>query len=379
MAKRIVPFALIVLVLGGLLLWSQQRPQLRRVSGVIEADEIRLGSRVGGRVKTVLAQEGDEVRPGDPLVELEPYDLEQRLAEAQATAEQRRQEYKIRKDGLRQIEIDQAQARVERYEALVSRMERQALPEELDAARAHVELANAQLERAQQSQRQVLEVFARQPEAAPEEQRNRVAEEVRVAQATVKAREKELEILQIGTREEERLEARAQLAEARAALQLAKDFYRDEEEAQAKAAVDAAEAAVRVIQQQIKELTIYSSVEGVVEAMELQPGDLAPPATPVISVIDTSRLWVRAYVPQGELDVQMGQKLRISVDAFPDRRFDGEVTFVSRQAEFTPSNVQTFEERAKQMFRIKVTLLPAAGEPVQLRPGMTADVWLNGE
>ena len=65
---------------------------------------------------------------------------------------------------------------------------------------------------------------------------------------------------------------------------------------------------------------------------------------------------------------------RLSVD-----KLVGEVTFVSRQAEFTPSNVQTFEERAKQMFRIKVTLQTTVGDEIQLRPGMTADVWLNGK
>ena len=378
MVKRILPFALIALILGGLLLWSQQQRELQRVSGVIEADEIRLGSRVGGRVKAVLVEEGSTVSEGEPLIELEPYDLRQRLAEAQAMAQQRREEYKIRTAGLRQVEIDQARARYERNLARVSRMERDALPEELAAARAQVELANAQLERAQQSQRQLKEAVARRPDVVTEEELNLAEEEVRVAQATVKVREEELKILAIGTREEERREARAQLAEALAALKQAEDFYREEEQAQAKAALDAAEAAVKVIERQIEELTISSSVSGVVEAMELQPGDLVAPGAPVISVLDTGRLWVRAYVPQGELDIELGQAMTVTVDAYPDRRFDAEVTFVSRQAEFTPSNVQTFEERAKQMFRIKVTLREIADEEIQLRPGMTADVWLNG-
>ena len=109
--------------------------------------------------------------------------------------------------------------------------------------------------------------------------------------------------------------------------------------------------------------------------MELQPGDLVSPGAPVISVLDAKRLWIRAYVPQSRLDIRRGQELKVTVDAYPDRKFAGEVTFVSREAEFTPSNVQTYDERAKQMFRIKVRIDPP--DDVQLRPGMTADVWLE--
>jgi multidrug efflux pump subunit AcrA (membrane-fusion protein) len=89
--------------------------------------------------------------------------------------------------------------------------------------------------------------------------------------------------------------------------------------------------------------------------------------------VDPSRLWVRAYVPEGRLDVRNGAVLDVSVDAFPGRRFKAHVTFVARQAEFTPGNVQTPDQRAKQVFRVKVEL--DEGRDV-LRPGMSADVWL---
>jgi multidrug resistance efflux pump len=90
--------------------------------------------------------------------------------------------------------------------------------------------------------------------------------------------------------------------------------------------------------------------------------------------MDTSELWVRAYLPENHLDVQVGQKVAVSVDSFPGRRFDAHISYVARQAEFTPGNVQTPEERSKQVFRIKVTLDSGLQE---LRPGMAADVWLE--
>ena len=101
---------------------------------------------------------------------------------------------------------------------------------------------------------------------------------------------------------------------------------------------------------------------------------MAAANAPALSLMDLGNLWVRAYVPENHLNLQNGQKLSVTVDSFPGRKFAGHVSFVARQAEFTPNNVQTPEERSKQVFRVKVTL--DEGLDV-LRPGMAADVWLE--
>ena len=108
-----------------------------------------------------------------------------------------------------------------------------------------------------------------------------------------------------------------------------------------------------------------------VVGVELQRGDMISPNAPVLSLLDTSHLWVRAYIPENRMNVQPGNKVAITVDSFPDRTFGGHISFISREAEFTPNNVQTPEERSKQVFRIKATL--DEGLDV-LRPGMAADV-----
>ena len=95
----------------------------------------------------------------------------------------------------------------------------------------------------------------------------------------------------------------------------------------------------------------------------------------MLSVLDLGKLWVRAYVPEDRLDLELGQPVSISVDSYPGRTFAGHVSFIARQAEFTPGNVQTPEERSRQVFRIKIELDAGDGE---LRPGMIADVWLDG-
>ncbi len=127
------------------------------------------------------------------------------------------------------------------------------------------------------------------------------------------------------------------------------------------------------LEKQLDELQIRSPLDGVIEALDLEPGDLVPPSAPVLSMLDDSHVWVRAYVPQNRLSVDLGEKLQVFIDSFPNDHFVGTVTFVSRQAEFTPSNVQTPEERAKLVFRVKV----AVENPTRkLRPGMSADITL---
>jgi len=187
-------------------------------------------------------------------------------------------------------------------------------------------------------------------------------------------RKQELDLLKAGTREEEKREAKARLDGAEQAWILAKKGYRSEEIEKSKAARDAAQAALNVIREQKKELAITCPVDGVIEALDLQKGDLVPAGAPVLSVMDGSHLWIRAYVPQNRVGLHVGENLRVTVDSFPQEAFQGEVTFIARQAEFTPSNVQTPEERSKQVFRIKVALKNARAK---LRPGMTADVWLD--
>ncbi len=377
MAKIILGLALLVLALGGLLAWSQWRSPEEKVSGVVEADEIRLGSRVGGRVEQVLVQEGESVRKGQPLVRLEEFNLRERLAEAQAVVRQRQAEYDKLTAGFRPEEVAQTEARYRQLEAKVQRMERPPREEEVKAGQAQVRLATAQLEQADQTRQRLQEVARRQAGAVSQEDLDRAEENLKIARALVEVREQELLILLLGTREEERQEARAERDAAKAAWELAKNGYRQEDQAQAHAALEAAQAAVRAIEDQREELVLRSSVDGVVEALELQPGDLVAPDAPVLSLLDTSHLWVRAYIPQQRLDIQVGAKLPVTVDALPGRRFTGEVTFVSRQAEFTPSNVQTYEERARQVFRIKVALHAPDDPQARLVPGMTADIYLD--
>lgn len=372
MIARIIGFLILSGALVALLILSQREEEGLRVSGFIEADEIRVGSRVGGRVQRVAVEEGQRVAKGDLLVQLEPFDLLQRRAEAQGNLAQRKSALDRMVAGFREEEIAQAKARHDQIKAHLSKLQNGPRKQEIAVAEAELELAKSNLELARLDYQRVESLYARQ--AATQESMDEAETELKAARSSVRVREERLALLKEGTRIEEIEQAQAELEEAAEAWKLKRNGYRGEEVAEANAAVKSAEAALEAIERQIDELKIVSPVEGTVEAVELQPGDLVAPNAPAISLMDTRQMWVRAYVPENRLDLEIGREVRVTVDSYPGRDFTGRISFIARQAEFTPTNVQTPEERSKQVFRIKVML---TGERANLRPGMAADVWLH--
>lgn len=365
----VIPVALIALVA---LIWSQQRKGPFFVSGFIESHQIRVGSRVGGRVQQVHVEEGQAAGQGTPLIELEPYDLRERLAEARAALAAQSANLEKLKTGARQEDIDQARAARDRAKVVLDKLIAGPRPLEIKVQEAKVALAKAELVKAQQDFTRV-KTLSDQGRAS-EVEMNEVTRGLGVAQASFDGASDQLALLQEGTRTEDIAEQRARLAEAEATLALLAAGSRQEDIAQAEATVASARAAVGVIERQLAELTVTAPVDSTVEAVDLRPGDLIAPNAPVISLADGSELWVRAFVPENRLDIQLGQKVSVRVDSFPARRFAGHISYIARTAEFTPSNVQTPEERSKQVFRIKVLL--DEGRDV-LRAGMSADVFLE--
>jgi multidrug resistance efflux pump len=291
-------------------------------------------------------------------------------AEAQLAAKQA--DYDRLQAGFRAEEQAQAKARVGQLQARLELLVNGPRPQEKEAAKAQLTVAESTLKLAQQNHARVAGLFEKR--AAPREQFDEATEKLQAALAMVVVRQQELSLLEAGTRREDIERARAELEEAQQAWALTSAGYRPQEVAAAKAARDGAQAGLAAIRTRKKELRIVAPVDGTVEAQELQPGDLTLPGAPVLTIVDNQRLWVRAYLPENRLNVKFGQRLWVTVDSYPERRFAGKVTFLARQAEFTPSNIQTPEERSKQVFRIKVTL--QEGWDV-LRPGMSADVWLG--
>ncbi len=320
MDKRWLLLPLVLLLLLAALRWSQQREEPFRVSGFLEADQIRVGSRVGGRVAKVHVDEGSLVEAGAVLAEFEPYDLLERRSELAARVQALEAHLAALRAGPRSQEIEAARARA-------------------DAARAARSLA--ELEEART--RSLVADAIRSREAL-----DRSQAVLESARADVRASEEALGLLEEGTRKEELARAEAELEGARASQ--------------------------RALERAIDELVVRAPGAAVVESCALEPGDLVAPNAPVIVLRDTSELRVRAYVPQDHLSFTVGAPAWVSVDAYPGRRFRAHVDFIAPRGEFTPNNVQTPEERSQVVVRVRVTL--AEGQEL-LRPGVSADVWFE--
>jgi HlyD family secretion protein len=196
-------------------------------------------------------------------------------------------------------------------------------------------------------------------------------EEKAAARAQVAAAHQNLRLLQRGTRAEDLQAARAKLAQAKASLDALRAGSRKEEIRQARAAAEAAAASARAATNTLQERVLRAPRDGTIERILVAVGDLVSPATPVVRMADPSDIWIRVYVPEALLaKVAIGSDASVRVDgiATPLPAF---VESIATRGEFTPANLQTPEERGKQVFAVRLRLRPP--DP-RVKAGMYATV-----
>lgn len=148
---------------------------------------------------------------------------------------------------------------------------------------------------------------------------------------------------------------------------------RPEDIAAARASLEREEGRLHYLLRQREEAVVRAPVEGIIESLDLRPGDLVSGGRPVASLLEPHQLWVRVYVPETKLGlVRVGQQAILSVDTYPGRTFPGRVVEISDRAEYTPRNVQTLDQRSDQVFGVKVAIDPSP----EIKAGMAALVRL---
>jgi HlyD family secretion protein len=322
-------FAILVLVLaivgaaiGYTFLRPEESPSGIVASGTIEATEADLGFQIAGRIETISVREGYRVEGGSELAGLDRTELEARKRVGQAQVAAARARLAELERGYRVEEIEQGRATLRVAE------------QRLGDARRDVERSRRLFEGGAVS-RELLEKHETQFEVAKEEHA-RVLEQ--------------LQLLEAGPREERIAAQRAALAQAEAAI------------TQIDATMDFA--------------VIRAPFEGVITVRHREPGETVPAGAPVLTLMNPEDRWVRIYVREDEVGhIALGHPARITADADPARVYEGEVVFISSEAEFTPRNVQTTEERVKLVYRVKVQI---TGDPnYALKAGLAADVRLE--
>ena len=292
-----------------------------RISGNIEAHESVVSFKVQGRIMELPVQEGQYVKQGDLLARLDDDDYRQQVSVDEATVGMRKAELELSVAGSRVQEI-------------------QAAKQTLIDARADLELKRAEFRRRQ-------ELLAEQ--GVSEEDIDRAASQLKRAQATYERAKQTYDQVVEGTRKEEIAVRRANLESAREALQMSR--------------------------LKLNYTVLSAPVSGVVLVRQAELGEVVSAGTPVVTIADVDHLWMRGYINETDLGrVKWGQSATLHTDTFPDKMYQGRVSFISSQAEFTPKSVETHKERVTLVYRIKIDLDNPNHE---LKPGMPAEAVID--
>jgi HlyD family secretion protein len=342
----IIPVILIVAAVLIAASWFRDKNKDLVASGTLEARNVEVGSKVGGRITRVLVQEGDLVQPNQLLVTFDSDELEGRLLQARGHLAQAHANYDKMLSGNRPEEVRESRAATEDRTAEVARAR-------ADLARARAEYSNAEVNFKRYDNLANRDVVSKQQRDDAEMRRDSAKAQVDAAEHSVQA-------------------AQRLLQQAGAVQQRMEKGFRSEEIAAAKAEVLRSEGELKEAEARYAEREVRSPAAAVVEVMDLRPGNLVAADTRIARLLESDQLFVMVYVPQDRIGmIRVGQKAEVTVDAFPKRPFSATVEQIRQKAEFLPRNVQTAEEREHQVIGVK---LRVDNHENKLRAGINADV-----
>ncbi|MDR1726957.1 MAG: efflux RND transporter periplasmic adaptor subunit [Acidobacteriota bacterium] len=249
-------------------------------------------------------------------------------------------------------------ADVQAAAAFVDQLRAGTRPQEKRQAEGAVEDARSQAEQAEADWERAQALYAN--DDISRAQRDQAEARHKSAQALLRQAREKLALALEGPREEEVRQAEAQLARARAALDVAEasrlELRRKEQELEGRRAeVARARAQADLSESRLEDAEIRSPIDGYVLSKSAEPGEVLAAGSVVVSIGDLDRPWVRGYIGEADLGkVKLGQKVRLSTDSYPGKSYWGRVSFIASEAEFTPKQIQTPEERVKLVYRVKV-------------------------
>ena len=368
----------------GYVLTHRESDNVLRASGTIEATNVDVSFQIAGRVTEVLAVEGQPVKAGDVLARVFAEELTQRVNQIQASLEaavsQTRQQEKTveMRQGVVEGQLEQARGQATASRVAADRIREGSRPQEIRVAEAEVAQAEAVL-----AQRKA--DFDRASGLAkegiiPRQQLDAVEAALRTAESVRDAANQRLALAREGARRLDIAEAEARVETAQAGVNVAESARKDIEIQRAglqsaHAREKELRAQLEAAKTQLSYTEIRSPLDGVVLTRNVEPGEFVSPGTPVITLANIDDLWMNIYIPETQTGlVKLGQAVRVGVDSFPGESFNGKITFVSAESEFTPKTILTQEERIKLVYRTKVSL---GNTQQRLKPGMPADAEID--
>jgi HlyD family secretion protein len=370
MTKRIVLFLIVAAAAGAAIYvyrgMNRAPSNQIVVSGNIELTEVNIAFKTAGRLVERPVDEGDVVKKGEILARLDRDQLtaqKEREAAGLAASGAQLQVARTSMEWQRATlaaDIEQRRGDLAAAEARLAELRNGARPQEKLDVKAAVDAAAAELERARRDWERAQTLYKNDDisTAQFDQYRNRWES----ATAAFKSAHERESLVLAGPRQEQIDAQQAQVERARGALKMSQanalEVKRREEDIHARQAeVSRSKASLALIDSQIGDTTVISPVDGVVLVKSSDVGEILAPGTSVLTVGDIDHPWLRGYVGETDLGrVKLGATAKVTTDSYPGKSYPGRVTFISSEAEFTPKQIQTHQERVKLVYRIKIEI-----------------------
>jgi HlyD family secretion protein len=324
---------------------------LIQANGRIEGETYVVATKIAGKITKILAQEGDSVKSGQILAQLDDSQIREKVSQAA-------------------FALEAAAARLKAAETAYGLMKKE-VPIAIERAKAGRAHSQAILSKSTAAKTQSLKDADRFRRLAEEGAVGRQkSEQMDLALESAKS---DLESAQSGL-----IQAEKQLEEANLGQSRLK--AKEDELKAVEAQVDQASAALSEVESILSDLTVRAPADGVITTKTVNPGEVVAPGSPLFSMVNLDQLFLKVYVPEKEIGkLKLNLSARIYIDAMPDTPFEGTITFIASKAEFTPKEVQTPDERVKLVYAVKISL--SDNPEHRLTPGLPADAvirWKEG-
>lgn len=367
--KKAIPLILILAVAAAGAYWwyrAQHATDGNRifVSGNLELTQVDISFKMAGRMVERKFDEGDWVKQGDLVAVLDPVLYRNQKIRDEASVASAESNYKQLETSVAyqkatlESDIAAKEADLNRATSNLEELLNGSRAQDIQQADAAVRDAKAQVDLAQADWDRAQRLYKN--DDISRQQFDQYRTKLESAQAVLRQSQEKASLVIEGPRKEDIAQARAQVAAAKAAVATAEanrlELKRREEALAAGAdEIRRSEAQVKISETQLADTEAFSPISGVVLVKSAEPGEVLAAGTTVVTIGDLEHPWLRAYINETDLGrVKLGQKVKLTTDSFPGKAYWGKISFISSEAEFTPKQIQTKEERVKLVYRIKI-------------------------
>ena len=367
--KKIILIVVVIAALGagGILAYRSLHPEVTNrivISGNIELTQVDIAFKTSGRLIERRVNEGDPVQKGMVIARLDQEQLlhqretaEAALGTAQAQLAESISALKWQRETM-QADMQLRNADLSAAQSQLQQLKNGSRPQEIQESQAAVAAAQSQYDQAKKDWDRAQTLYKNDDISTS--QYDQFHARFEGADANLKQVKEHAGLVQAGPRSETIESASAQVERARASLRVGQanaiESKRREQDIVARQSdIERAKAQIALIDSQMADTIAVSPINGMVLVKAADVGEILAPGTSVVTVGDIEHPWLRAYIREQDLGrVKIGDKVKVTTDSYRDKVYDGRISYISSEAEFTPKQIQTSEERVKLVYRVKI-------------------------